>query len=1474
MLQTEGYFQFYDKFERNQLVKATDISQFQYPLANNTINGFNSYQDNGNEFIILRAGGQNSADSSGVADTQFKIENVNKFIDSKLKIGTYWYCRHLNINVQETTYPDKITNANIIAESTLEANNYADILESVFGTGNCGDLIPCLDFEDRRWNGNGELDGQGVYIGNATNSNTITSMTDTWYSTGRHELAVGCKINIKNSNGTMYQANRTITAINSNTSITIDGAPITITQSTHFIQRVAYANDIWTQSQIFLYMKTFKDVMCSRFPQLSSANGGKGIMLYTAYYYIDEASATNDIKNEDGVGIVSEIPCLWFACGAADIGSINAGYSAGTIATCTTTNYSTTIQTLESNNSIKTGMNVVIIDKDENIIGNGTVTAKPSNSSFTYNGNPVTTDSTENYKVKDTLNYPSYDYKTFGGYTKWMIWQYSTDRNRLGKQYSTSTITIDLNVFDNNNFGMNEILCYPHTKPKLVEILEDKADKTHSHIGQYLPTNSGTLDGETTITSPIAFIFKQEQQYSFKMSRNNTDYHDTARANKMFLTPSTDRWSPGGGETGFKWDVTKSVGVGADGFIYHNQVATEGYRVGTLPATAGWYRIAQCPMVLDGNGVPIQSGNAVLTSIGTFTFRNNTGGDRSNGSFIAATTFASTLSTNLTQLAYGKYTSNGITQARLVFYDLAYCYLELYHNAALQTTLEIELSDNYNWTWTPFATNNIFANGSSGVSEKVLTFSPGLVSSADVETYGQLKSTIATGTAPLVVASTTKVNNLNSSLLNGLADTDFVKKDGTVSMTGPLTLSADPTTALQASTKQYVDAIASGFKTKDSCRVATTGHIALSGTQTIDGVSLVAGNRVLVWQQLDAAQNGIYVVAVGAWTRATDFDSSSEIVAGAYSFVTDGNTYENNGFTVTTTGTITPGTTPFNFTISTGAGTINAGTGLSKVANTIAIANTAVTPGTYQSVTVNAQGQVTAGTNPTTLAGYGITDAADVNHNHTSINGSAATLTTPRSITITGDASGTTSFDGSSDVSIAVTMTGGNVYANVKAFGAVGNGITNDSVAIQSALNSLSVSGGTIIFPQGTYAIGTPLEVCSNTKITGIGNVILKRITTDNNIMHNKSDGNTGGYNANVNITIENVKFDANNTVSGVYNCTSLAFGHATNINVTNCEFYNNDGWHCLELNGVKDAIVDNCFFHDYGDPTDSTTKSHASEMLQIDLMANSNVFPWFGPYDNTACDNITIQNCRFIGNAGTDLSNSTYYSAIGNHTYVTNYQPKNIVITHNTFENVPSVITLNDVITLSICYNMCSNVYMGIVFEPHNNPTSNVVITGNKFSGLYSQTSATYNDVRFVSLNPGTDNTIGSNKFVVSNNIITNCHHHGIAGTINNIIVEGNIIDTCGRTGVYAYGGIGWNVSNNRIINCNKHAGNYQEIIVGGNASVAITNSIVSNNNATNIRCGSNQSSTFVTGNVCTSLLNPENSVCKANIINGTYTA
>lgn len=157
-----------------------------------------------------------------------------------------------------------------------------------------------------------------------------------------------------------------------------------------------------------------------------------------------------------------------------------------------------------------------------------------------------------------------------------------------------------------------------------------------------------------------------------------------------------------------------------------------------------------------------------------------------------------------------------------------------------------------------------------------------------------------------------------------------------------------PSADLDVANKAYVDAARSGLDVKASVRAATTGNITLSNTQTVDGVSLVAGNRVLVKNQNTGSENGIYVVVSGgAWTRATDADSDAEVTPGMFTFVEEGTTNADSGWVLTNNGTVTVGSTALTFVQFSGAGQITAGAGLTKTGNTIDAV------GTTNRITVN-----------------------------------------------------------------------------------------------------------------------------------------------------------------------------------------------------------------------------------------------------------------------------------------------------------------------------------------------------------------------------------------------------------------------------------------------------------------------------------------------------------------------------------------
>jgi hypothetical protein len=295
---------------------------------------------------------------------------------------------------------------------------------------------------------------------------------------------------------------------------------------------------------------------------------------------------------------------------------------------------------------------------------------------------------------------------------------------------------------------------------------------------------------------------------------------------------------------------------------------------------------------------------------------------------------------------------------------------------------------------------------------------------------------------------------------------------GAIAMgTSKITGLGTPTADGDAATKAYVDSVAQGLDVKGSCRAATTANITLSGTQTIDGVAVIAGDRVLVKDQSTAANNGIYVVASGSWSRSADADTWAELV-GAFTFVEEGTTNDNSGWVCTSPAGGTLGSTAVTFEQFSGAGQITAGAGMVKVGNTlnvqsasssrivvgadeIDLANTGVGAGTYKSVTVDVYGRVTGGTNPTTLSGYGITDA----------------YTTTQTDTL---------------LAAKLSLTGGTMSGNVAMGGFKVTGLgapsNSDDAATKTYVDTadalkLNLSGGTM---SGAIAMGT-------NKITGMG---------------------------------------------------------------------------------------------------------------------------------------------------------------------------------------------------------------------------------------------------------------------------------------------------------------------------------------------------------------------------------------------------
>ena len=153
-------------------------------------------------------------------------------------------------------------------------------------------------------------------------------------------------------------------------------------------------------------------------------------------------------------------------------------------------------------------------------------------------------------------------------------------------------------------------------------------------------------------------------------------------------------------------------------------------------------------------------------------------------------------------------------------------------------------------------------------------------------------------------------------------------------------VAASPTADADVANKAYVDSVAQGLDIKASCLYTTTADITLSGLATQAGgdwpSTLTAGDRILVKNQTNQAQNGIYAAAASGWTRTADMNNWAE-VPGAFTFIEDGATLSATGWVTTAGSTGTIGVTNMPWTQFSGAGTYTAGNGLQLISNAFSV---------------------------------------------------------------------------------------------------------------------------------------------------------------------------------------------------------------------------------------------------------------------------------------------------------------------------------------------------------------------------------------------------------------------------------------------------------------------------------------------------------------------------------------------------------
>ena len=492
-----------------------------------------------------------------------------------------------------------------------------------------------------------------------------------------------------------------------------------------------------------------------------------------------------------------------------------------------------------------------------------------------------------------------------------------------------------------------------------------------------------------------------------------------------------------------------------------------------------------------------------------------------------------------------------------------------------------------------------------------------------------------------------------------------------------------PVASTDVATKGYVDAATEGLHIHAPCAAATPNTLATisSGTvtynngtagvgatltttgtyATIDGVNIATvGTRILVKNEANAAHNGIYVYTSSTvLTRASDFDTPTEMAGGDFTFVQQGTLYNDTGWVMTDPVT-TVGTSPVTFVQFSGAGTYTAGTGLTLNGTEFSISNTTVTAGSYgngdyvATFTVNAQGQLTAAANTAITANAANLSGTTLNANI--VNSSLTSVGTLGSLSVSGNASagninagnlltanfvaGTlttnaqpniTSVGSLTDLTVTGNVGAGNVNAgNLLTANFVTGTLTTaaqpnitsvgnlSSLTVSGNLSAANVAGGNLVsanFLTGTLTTAAQPNITSVGQLTSLdvsGNAVAGNLSTGGalSVTGNITAGNvnTAQVHANANVTapqlIANV---ANGTAPLLVNSQTLV----ANLNADLLDGFNsataNTG-NTIALRNADGNLSANYFIGNGAFLTGIDTSLIANGNSNVTVAANGNV--------------------------------------------------------------------------------------------------------------------------------------------------------------------------------------------------------------------------------------------------------------------------
>jgi hypothetical protein len=408
----------------------------------------------------------------------------------------------------------------------------------------------------------------------------------------------------------------------------------------------------------------------------------------------------------------------------------------------------------------------------------------------------------------------------------------------------------------------------------------------------------------------------------------------------------------------------------------------------------------------------------------------------------------------------------------------------------------------------------------------------------------------------------------------------------------------------------------------------------------------------------------------------------------------------------------------------------------------------------------------------------------------------------------------------------------GDPFHDVRAYGATGNGSTNDAPAIQAAFDAATAAGGTVLIPNGTYNCQATLRWKRDTTVLCGPKAVLLRVHNGTFLTNGVSGQNYPGYTGEGNLRWQGGTIDNQGTVfTNSSNCFSL--GHAQNISLEGVTFKDVSGYHGVELNAVSRARIRDCRF--IGRVDNSGLNELFRESIQIDVAKASWAFGAFGPYDSTPCKDVHISGCYFgpsgtPGTAAPAVAMGGHSATVGMHhediRFVNNecegllawavstYAFSGLVISGNTITGCAAGIRVHSIdsgdvedtkdaagtqtgasqleYAVTISGNILRNLgaSTGDAIRVFGEPTGQirgVAIVGNVIEVAGSGTRGI--------------NCLSVERLVISANMIFNTNSSSIyLDTVNECVVTGNLLRDTNGTGILFIGGTGLSVTGNYV--------------------------------------------------------------------------